>query len=75
MPRRQNEKEKTKEQTIQYALGEIKNGAYSSVYSAAKSLSIPPTTLRYRKQGRLTRSMARIDQQCLSDAEKQALAK
>ena len=71
----QNIKESDKKQLYQYTLTTLEKDQYSSIYNAAKSLSISKTILSNRVKGQFSRSMSHTDQQNLSDFEEIALAK
>src|SRR5436190_5051848 len=71
----QNQEESNSEELLQQGIEGLRNGQYSSAYSAAKSLGISETTLRERYHGRKSRQDGHVSQQLLSDSEENALAK
>src|ERR1700721_1964130 len=60
---------------IQQGIAGVKSGKFSSIYKAAKTLSISESTLRARFKGRKPRKKAHIAQQVLSKPEEDALCK
>jgi len=73
MSHRQNQEESNSEELLQQGIEGLRNGQYSSAYSAAKSLGISETTLRERYHGRKSRQDGHVSQQLLSDSEENAL--
>src|SRR5271169_6251117 len=75
MLRHQDQERPSTEELIQRGINGMRNGEYSSAYSAAKALGISKTTLSERFKGRLSKREAHVSQQVLSDSEEKALAK
>lgn len=75
MPRRRNQKVAALEQAIQEVFLGVASGEYKWLKAAALKLNIPASTFYHRRNGRISRSESREDQQLLTFPEETALVK